>query len=330
MAIEDFQRMNTRWLAAVLLCFTAVSEAQTWDEKGDAGSLPDSAQVTSGAGSLDFIDGSISSLNDADVYRIYLTGNESFSAATQESYGGNADFDTMLFLFDENGYGIYAHDDVDAEGRSRLPKNYPFTPKVPGYYYLVITSADNDPVSRVGQIFPNPEEDFAVYGPSGPGGADPISGYDNEGSESGFYHIALTGAEVANISTPKAVIPAMAASWFNPSEAGHGIMIHLMDAETAWMCWFAFDYQGNPAWICGLGDINGGTLVFDQAFVVEGGNFPPFFNPAQITESPWGSIIITFTGCDTGRMEWMTSAEGFFPGSMPLARLTTSWGYNCQ
>jgi hypothetical protein len=121
----------------------------------------------------------------------------------------------------------------------------------------------------------------------------------------------------------------MSASWFNPDESGHGIMIHLLDGELAWMCWFTFDLAGNPAWICALGTISGDTIDFAEAFTVDGGNFPPLFDPAQIVEVPWGSITVTFSGCDTGMMGWSTNAAGFESGNMPLTRLTSLWGSEC-
>ena len=126
------------------------------------------------------------------------------------------------------------------------------------------------------------------------------------------------------------VLPAMSASWFNPAEAGHGIMIHLLNANTAWMCWFTFDLEGNPVWICALGVIDGDTITFDEAFTVEGGAFPPNFDPEQIEEVPWGSIVVVFTGCDTGTMSWITSAAGFQSGQMPIVRLTDLWGVPCS
>lgn len=126
-----------------------------------------------------------------------------------------------------------------------------------------------------------------------------------------------------------AVSPAMSASWFNPAESGHGIMIHLLDGNSAWMCWFTFTLAGEPAWICGIGTIVGNTITFEDAFTVEGGAFPPNFDPAQILERSWGSITVTFSGCNTGFMTWTTSAQGFTTGSMPLQRLTTLWGVSC-
>jgi hypothetical protein len=125
------------------------------------------------------------------------------------------------------------------------------------------------------------------------------------------------------------VNPSMSASWFNPDESGHGIMIHLLDSDTAWMCWFTFTLTGEPVWICAIGQIMGDTIVFEDAFTVEGGAFPPNFDPEQIVEIPWGTITVVFTGCDSGVMTWTTSVPGFTSGSMPLVRLTTLWGVSC-
>lgn len=125
------------------------------------------------------------------------------------------------------------------------------------------------------------------------------------------------------------VNPSMSASWFNPAEGGHGIMIHLLDANTAWMCWFAFNNAGDPVWICSLGTVDGDTITFEDAFTVEGGAFPPNFDPDMIVEVPWGTIVVVFTGCNEGSMTWTTNVPGFQSGSMPLTRLTTLWGANC-
>jgi hypothetical protein len=139
-----------------------------------------------------------------------------------------------------------------------------------------------------------------------------------------FDNVYLTVPE------PGTVGYAMSASWYNPDESGHGIMIHLLDAESAWMCWFTFDSSGNPYWICGLGVIEGDTITFEEAFIVEGGFFPPNFDPAQVVEVTWGTIEVVFTDCDTGVLTWTTDTPGFESGEMPLARLTTLWGASCQ
>lgn len=132
------------------------------------------------------------------------------------------------------------------------------------------------------------------------------------------------------VPDPADLEPSKSASWYNPDESGHGIMIHLLDETTAWLCWFTFDLDGNPAWICALGEIDGDTITFNEAFTIEGGAFPPNFDPEQITEVPWGAIMVQFTGCSAGNMSWTTSAPGFQSGQMPIVRLTTTWGATCQ
>lgn len=123
--------------------------------------------------------------------------------------------------------------------------------------------------------------------------------------------------------------PGMSGSWYNPAQSGHGIMLDLLSASGAWMCWFTFDLSGNRTWICGTGSISGNTISFPAAFLVSGGKFPPLFDPNAITEVPWGSITVAFTGCNAGTMSWTTSTAGYQSGSMPLTRLTTEWANNC-
>jgi len=126
-----------------------------------------------------------------------------------------------------------------------------------------------------------------------------------------------------------AIGPSMSASWYNPAQSGHGITLELLDSTRAWMCWFTFDAAGNRAWICSQGSVGGVTITLANAFTVQGGNFPPLFDPQKIVHVPWGSITITFTGCDTATMTWSTTAPGFQSGSMPLSRLTSLWGNAC-
>ena len=124
--------------------------------------------------------------------------------------------------------------------------------------------------------------------------------------------------------------PSLSASWYNPDGSGHGIMLDLIDEELAWLGWFAFDLDGNPAWICAIGNIVGDMIVFEQAFTLDGGNFPPLFDAKQIVQVPLGSITIIFTGCDDGSMDWSTNAEGFQSGTMPLTLLTPLFGNEFQ
>ena len=188
--------------------------AFTWTEDGDAGELPVgdpfvTAQSVTGDGPLDEIRGSLTlqprgdTLGpDVDMYRIFLSGGQTFSATTV----GGSILDTQLFLFDSDGFGVYGNDDASGVVQSTLPNGSitSLSPVAPGDYFLAISHFNTDPVSVGGLIFPSsPFGD--VHGPTGPGGASPISGWilANEGFSSGDYRIFITGGTGTDVPIPE-------------------------------------------------------------------------------------------------------------------------------
>lgn len=189
-----------RWMAigplaalVVVLMATQASAAGLWQERGDAGDTLATAQRPTGGGALTAIRGSIGGPGDADIYLICLDGGGTFSATTD----GSGIEDTQLFLLNAQGRGVYANDDDDippSYSWSTLPAHDPLTPTAPGRYYLIVTGYDTDPVSSGGLIFPTYPYDM-VFGPTGPGGGRPFTGFSTDtSSDSGPYTITLTGA----------------------------------------------------------------------------------------------------------------------------------------
>jgi hypothetical protein len=212
---EKEERMNNNLLGSTLrhpaqalcLCGILLSGAAgavtTWNEIGDAGSLPATAQSTTVTDqTFDEIKGTLTpSAGDAqDLYRIFITGGGDFSATTT----GGVAFDTELFLLDANGKGVYSNDDTNTFlAPSILPANTALTPVAAGFYYLGITQCCNQPVSAGGPIFVGlggGADHLIVGGPTGPGGASPITGYSGAFDQTpggGAYTIFLTGAQLA-------------------------------------------------------------------------------------------------------------------------------------
>ena len=145
--------LNTMVISLVfvlsMISFSQQADAFTWAEVGDAGELPSTAQITTGDGILEFIDGYLESPTDVDMYVIYITGSENFSATT---VGWTTGVDTQLTLYDSSGHGVYSNDDESADvAQSTLPDRF----LTPGLYYLAISDWDWDPVSDEGFIFPS-------------------------------------------------------------------------------------------------------------------------------------------------------------------------------
>src|SRR5205807_874170 len=70
-------------LVAGLVLLAAAAQAQVWNESGDAGDLPATAQNTVGTGSLTSIQGNLDSPTDVDMYCIHVADRFAFVACLQ-------------------------------------------------------------------------------------------------------------------------------------------------------------------------------------------------------------------------------------------------------
>jgi hypothetical protein len=118
-------------------------------------------------------------------------------------------------------------------------------------------------------------------------------------------------------------------TWRNPAQPGHGLSIEVLDRSRVGVTWFTFDPSGNRLWLFGVGLIEGDTLRI-PALTVSGGRFPPAFDPAQITSTPWGELRLKIAGCNDATLSWTPTRAGYVAGSMPLTRLTGAQGTRCN
>ena len=176
-----------------------------WSEVGDAGNGVASAQDV-GEG-IDWIEGTFSYGQDADVFRIHVADPQSFSALVHGAYV----LDSQLFLLRLDGTGIAGNDDLgggdpvnacDFDGCwSELPDDHPLLDGLTaGDYLIAVSQWDYDPVNgSFDEIFADvaaSDEDEGVFGPTGPGGSDPLDGFAIGDGEIGLwedYSITLTG-----------------------------------------------------------------------------------------------------------------------------------------
>jgi hypothetical protein len=206
-------------LLLVLLPTVSVHSA-TYTETGDAGATPGTAQVVSGPANtaLDAINGSLpltSGVSEADVFQIFISDPNAFSASTDAFSLGTNNFNTQLFLFDSTGRGVFGNDDSPTGGQtSTLPAGSSFmSGRSAGLYYLLIDGGGRYPADSSSQlIFPNFTDGStaanSVVGPTGPGGANPFTQYNGNSSEGGNYSIALTGAQF--VPEPSSIVLALA------------------------------------------------------------------------------------------------------------------------
>lgn len=198
----------------MLIWLSVATAARVVMEDGDAGSLPDEAQIVNeevdlSDGILE-IHGSITPGNDEDMYRIEISIPMLFSANT--NLPGVFIEDTRLFLFDVNGNGVCAnHDNPNAlpgdpnaslavipQGTCEISFN---TLIPPGTYFIAISTVERYPVFTAGDpsshIFPDTPRDLVVRPFVNAG---PIAGWEGTGQRGDLYIIQLTGV---NYPDPK-------------------------------------------------------------------------------------------------------------------------------
>ncbi len=172
--------------AGILLATTMVLPAQ-WNEAGDAGDLPATAQVPGiPTALLPSIIGTLSAGSDVDMYLIQITDPATFSATTV----GGATFDTQLWLFHPDGRGVSFNDDSTGLQSTVSGAFVGYA----GLYYLAVSAYDRD-AGASGAAMWNDTPFGAERRPDGPRRGEAVDSWGGAGGGSGAYTITLAGCE---------------------------------------------------------------------------------------------------------------------------------------
>lgn len=205
-----FKKMTVSTSLLALSLLVNPAHAVDWTEVGDAGQLLNTAQEPTGDGRLRNIYGTISTNNDVDLYRLYISDPTTFSASVNSTSG---DLDSAIALFNEGGYALYANDDAMLGTRNAgLPAGNVHGPQAPGWYHLAVVPLGTPPVSGDGftldnHMFPNVSPPYTqILTATGPGGASPLTGWapvENSATINEEYRLRLSGVEVSPIPEPE-------------------------------------------------------------------------------------------------------------------------------
>lgn len=161
------------------------------------------------------------------------------------------------------------------------------------------------------------------------------TGYENSagidetdtGGEDRTQSIPVTSE---NAGDPFVVEAGTTSAWYDPSRAGEGFVLEVLEGGKAVMYWFTYDEAGRQDWYLAVGSIEGNRIRFPELLQVSGGEFGLAVDPAEVTEKVVGSADFIWSGCDSGAMEWRLDGPGTPPsGRMQLRRLTRLMGIGC-
>ncbi|MFK7956213.1 MAG: integrin alpha [Lysobacterales bacterium] len=149
--------------------------------------------------------------------------------------------------------------------------------------------------------------------------------------------LGLTGCvdnDTSKSSTPAVspagltLVPGHAGAWFDPARGGEGILLDLElrgSQPTAFFSWFTYS-AGAQRWLVGSAPFDPATGQISDLSLVEtrGADFGASFDPDQVISNPWGSVDLSFSGCQGLTVNYSGAFEGgpTQTGSASLVRFT--------
>jgi hypothetical protein len=228
-------------MAVVLGMMPGLAAAQEWNETGDAGDLPATAQIPIGNGSLTAITGTLLPGGDADLFLIHISDPAAFTATT--CAGGGVD--SQLWLFALDGDGITFDDDSPECGVASTISGDHVTSA--GLYYVACSAYDWDALDAQGrEIWLDAPYD-QERSPDGPGQPGPVAAWGETAHEQGAYVIELLGVSwppigIADLPSPKVAGVTLHANFPNPFT--RSTMIRYEIGESVHVRLSVYDAQG--------------------------------------------------------------------------------------
>lgn len=131
----------------------------------------------------------------------------------------------------------------------------------------------------------------------------------------------------------------MAASWYDPSHGGEGMLVNVLDnpdgSRTFFGAWFTYDPLGLPFWITVQGVFPVGAVAVDATgYYQTGGGFAGDFG-STTDQHVWGTLHFAFPNCATmvfsynGQTDTQTNGPGG-SGTRTWTRIADNNGMNCE
>ncbi|MEO5618216.1 MAG: hypothetical protein ABIS67_10625 [Candidatus Eisenbacteria bacterium] len=180
--------------ALATLAIASSASAQIWNETGDAGEFPGTAQTTVGPGAITEINGNLAAAADVDMYCIRVTNPSGFFASLQCVVNQGPD----LRIFNSAGIGVSANY-LCQSGAKFVSGAFATTV---GTYYLTVTFHGREPFVGTDAIWQS--INGTEQAPNGPGAGGVVNTWLGNGNVQPInpYRIILTGASFCDDATP--------------------------------------------------------------------------------------------------------------------------------
>jgi serine protease AprX len=123
---------------------------------------------------------------------------------------------------------------------------------------------------------------------------------------------------------------ARSGAWYDPARSGEGWLLEVFGEGRVALYWFTFDPDGRPAWLFGVGSLDGDRLLLPQLLRATGPRFGEAFRSEAFDPAAWGSLEIDFAGCNAGVLKYRADDPAWGIGERRITRLTRLFGIDCS
>jgi hypothetical protein len=124
--------------------------------------------------------------------------------------------------------------------------------------------------------------------------------------------------------------PGFTGVWNDPKQNRHGIFVEVLPPNGFLAWWFTFTPDGTQqSWFGGTGTYSGNTATISAVNLTTGGQWIPNFDVSKTKDNPWGTLTFTFTDCNHGRVDFVSTYPGYGSNHMDLTRVTLPAGLTC-
>lgn len=108
-------------------------------------------------------------------------------------------------------------------------------------------------------------------------------------------------------------------TWFDPAQAGMGLMLEVVNTDQVFLTWYTYDSNGDRLWLTGQGQLNGSEAGL-TLFVSTGGRFN-VIDPASIETTRWGLGLLSLQDCQHGVFVFQPDDPALGDGQFPIQRI---------
>ncbi|WP_376691437.1 hypothetical protein [Wenzhouxiangella sp. EGI_FJ10409] len=118
---------------------------------------------------------------------------------------------------------------------------------------------------------------------------------------------------------PSANNRAITGNWYDPARSGEGFQLAWEEGQFVLTY---YTYQGGKqAWLLGLGDRFGDTLVFPEVNITGGADFGGRFRPGDVDSEFFGAIEVTIEDCNNATIQVESALPGFEDQTLDVEKI---------